>query len=259
MTNETFGLYSAYYDLLYRDKDYAGESQHVYDLIQAHASKPIKSLMEFGSGTGMHALEFAKRGWSVHGVEMSGTMLARANERVAKERFGTPQVIFQQGDMRSLRLSNKFDACAALFHVLSYQTSDADLNAAFETAVLHLNPEGLFVFDFWYGPAVLLQKPEVRCRMIANDSIEVTRIAQPVLKDEANIVDVNYTIFVKDKAMQQIHALKETHIMRYLFLPEIDRLLETHGLVRRYAGGWMTGNAPSTDTWGVCVVAQKRG
>jgi hypothetical protein len=32
-----FAAYSRYYDLLYRDKDYAGEARHVFDLLARHA------------------------------------------------------------------------------------------------------------------------------------------------------------------------------------------------------------------------------
>jgi hypothetical protein len=31
-----FGNYAHYYDLLYQDKDYVGETQLIYSLIQAH-------------------------------------------------------------------------------------------------------------------------------------------------------------------------------------------------------------------------------
>ena len=46
--------------------------------------------------------------------------------------------------------------------------------------------------------------------------------------------------------------------MRYLFLPEVDRLLACHGCVRERAEEWMTGYYPSRETWGVCVVARKK-
>lgn len=49
-----FNTYAAYYDLLYRDKDYVGEAAYVHDLIQHHAPG-AQEVLELGSGTGGHA------------------------------------------------------------------------------------------------------------------------------------------------------------------------------------------------------------
>ena len=59
-----------------------------------------------------------------------------------------------------LRLAGTFDAVIALFHVVSYQTTEHDLRATFATAARHLNPGGVLLFDVWHGPAVLAQQPE---------------------------------------------------------------------------------------------------
>ena len=125
------------------------------------------------------------------------------------------------------------------------------------TASCHLKQDGIFVFDFWYGPAVLWQRPASRVKKLFNNSIEITRFADSRLWDEANTVDVNYSIFVKDLVTNEINEINEIHRMRYLFLPEVDRLLEKNGFSRVLSEEWLTGNAPSVDTWGVCVVARK--
>ena len=49
-----FDAYAAYYDLLYKDKDYAGETEYVHRLIQRF-NPGAKSILELGSGTGKHA------------------------------------------------------------------------------------------------------------------------------------------------------------------------------------------------------------
>ena len=45
--------------------------------------------------------------------------------------------------------------------------------------------------------------------------------------------------------------------MRYLFLPEIDRLLDANGFERVGTEEWLTRKAPSLDSFGVCVVSRK--
>ena len=49
-----FAGYSRYYDLLYRDKDYAAESLYVSQLIKTHSPDAV-SIMEIGCGTGFLA------------------------------------------------------------------------------------------------------------------------------------------------------------------------------------------------------------
>ena len=56
-----FADYSRYYDLLYRDKNYVGESKYVAGLIRRHAPE-TKTVMEMGCGTGLHAATMAALG-----------------------------------------------------------------------------------------------------------------------------------------------------------------------------------------------------
>jgi len=131
---------------------------------------------------------------------------------------------------------------------MSYQTTNADLGAAFATAAAHLRPGGLFLFDFWYGPAVLIQRPEVRVKRLADEEIAVTRIAEPVMRVNENLVDVNYTVFIEVKATGQTEQVRETHRMRYLFLPEL--MLQRQGLFdERATHAWMSQGAVGADSW----------
>lgn len=257
--SDNFGHYSRYYDLLYADKDYAGETAYLRSLIVAHARKPAVSLLELGCGTGIHALMLnAEAGLGVCGVDLSETMLEGARTRAAAQGVGSDRVSFHQGNACSFRIDRKFDVVASLFHVVSYQTTEERLNAQFETAATHLDTDGLFIFDFWYGPAVLWQRPAVRTKRLSDEHIVVTRLAEPVIRDAENVVDVNYNLFVLDRATGVTTELREKHEMRYLFLPEIDHLLAVHGFVRERAEEWMTGKCPSLESWGVCVVARKQ-
>jgi SAM-dependent methyltransferase len=187
---------------------------------------------------------------------MSSEMLTLAKIRAEKEGC-VDSLSFVLGDARNFRVDENFDAIISLFHVLSYQTTDADLDAMINTASCHLKQDGIFVFDFWYGPAVLWQRPASRVKKLCNKSVEITRFADSKLWDETNAVDVNYSIFVKDLVTNEINEINEIHRMRYLFLLEVDRLLENNGFSRVSSEEWLTGNTPSVDTWGVCVVARK--
>ncbi len=251
-----FAGYSRYYDLLYRDKDYAGEARYVADLIEKHAPS-LRSVMEIGCGTGAHAAELARQGYDVTGVDMSEGMLAAAESR----KKGMPpglasRLSFAVGDARSVRLDRRFNAVISLFHVVSYQTSNADLAAAFATARAHLLAGGVFVFDCWYGPAVLRQWPAVTKKSLSDESTEVHRVATPEIHANRNVVDVNYDVQVTDINTRVTETLHETHSMRYLFTPEIELALESAGMKLVDSRAWMSDDPPGFESWGAVFVAK---
>lgn len=251
-----FNDYSSYYDLLYRDKDYAGEVDFLARTIRAHHPSAA-SVLELGCGTGRHAELLVLQGFKVQGVDRSKGMLQEALRRKSLLTANLAcSLEFSTGDIRDLRLDNRFDIVISLFHVMSYQTSNADLESACATAAAHLAPGGLFIFDFWYGPAVLTERPEVRVKRMEDDEIEVTRIAEPELHPEENCVTVNYEINIIGKRDGSFRRLRESHRMRYLFIPEINALFERHRLKPEFSCEWMSGNSPGLGTWSVCVGAR---
>ncbi len=251
-----FGNYARYYDLLYRDKDYAGEAQFVHNLLKNYAPS-TKSILELGCGTGYHAMLLAKEGYQFHGVDLSAQMLQRATDRLSQlPKSLASRLEFSQGDIRTIRLNQQFDAVLSLFHVISYQTTNQDLLAAFATAKAHLKPGGVFIFDCWYGPAVLSDRPSVRLKRLEDELISVIRIADSLMYPNENLVDVNYQVFIKQKNTGVVEELQETHKMRYLFTPEIKLLFVESGFKYVESREWMTNREPGFDTWGVYFVAQ---
>ena len=206
-----FDLYSEYYDLVYSDKNYQTEANYVHQLI--HQYRPTAStILDLGCGTGKHASAFASSGYAVNGVDMSESMLERAVElKKSLPPSVAQRVNFRLGDIRTYRDSSKFDAVVALFHVFSYCTTNADLRAVFETARYHLNPDGLLIFDYWYGPGVLTQTPVTRVKRLQNDRCKVVRVAEPELLPNDNLVNVNYWLLIDAFQTGDSEQLFETH------------------------------------------------
>ena len=250
-----FGTYSRYYNLLYQDKDYPGETEYVRSLIEKH-QPGAKTILDLGSGTGRHDILLAGMGYEVTGVDQSEEMLAVAHAQRGTLTPSSPPPTFTRGDIRTVRLDKTFDVVVSLFHVMSYQIANADLRAAFATAKTHLKPGGIFIFDCWHGPAVLTDRPAVRVKRLEDEEISVTRIAEPVMQPNHNRVDVNYQVFIRDKASGAVEEVRETHLMRYLFPPEIELCLAEQGLSIVESAEWMTGRLPGFDTWGVCYVVR---
>ena len=217
--------YAAHYDRLYRDKDYAGECDFLETIFQKFGHKKTASILDLGCGTGSHALLLTRRGYEVTGVDRSTDMLAIARQRAAECEL---KVDFQAGDIRRLDLGQSFDAVISMFAVISYQTRNTDLCAALQTVRRHLKPGGLFVFDCWFGPTVLAERPESRQRLIEENGERLLRFVTPVLDSTNQTVSVTYQLLrIRDDRL--LEDVTEVHCMRFLFPQEIRYFLETNG------------------------------
>lgn len=251
----TFENYGLYYNLLYADKDYAGETAFISRCLKRNGVLPSK-LLDLGCGTGRHAREMSRYGIAVTGVDMSPTMLEMGREALRQSQLpAVPELI--QGDARTVRLGRHFDAVTSLFHVMSYQNSEEDALAVLSTAWEHLAPGGLFLFDFWYGPCVLKERPEHRVKVMENEEARVVRTANPTLYLERDLVNVHYHIDLHDKNTGQDSTFEEDHPMRYWFLPELSWLARQAGFQVLRHGGWMHDSLPSDDDWGAWMVLEK--
>jgi SAM-dependent methyltransferase len=251
-----FCHYANYYDLLYKDKDYEAEANHVDEILQRYLPGN-QSILELGCGTGAHAEHLIKKGYDIHGVDVSEAMLARAEENKNKlDPFLSGHLSFSIGDIRNVRLKNTYDAAISLFHVISYLPENDDIQAVLSTVKSQVRKGGIFLFDCWYGPAVLNQKPEVREKQFEDDRYKIIRRAEPKMIANANIVEVNYQLLAEDKENGRVEKIEETHRMRYLFKPEIEIFFSSAGIQFVDFFEWMTGREPGLDSWSVCFIGR---
>jgi SAM-dependent methyltransferase len=252
-----FNAYSEYYDLLYNDKNYGAEVDYVSSLIQLYA-KNANTILELGCGTGLHACILAKLGYNIHGIDRSISMLDKALERRKYlENDIAEKTSFEAGDICTYQSQKKFDIVVSLFHVMSYMETNDHLAQAMETAKAHLNPEGLFIFDCWHGPAVLKDRPVSRTKFFENTDIYVKRVSIPEMSPERNIVDVHFDILMRNKNSNEEIHLQEAHKMRYLFPDEITTLLKTADFSLLHSEEWLTKNSLSENTWNACYICKK--
>jgi SAM-dependent methyltransferase len=249
---DNFKLYAEYYNLLYKDKDYAGEADYIDGFIRKYTNE-TKTILDLGCGTGRHAYELFKKGYKLTGVDISENMLKMADNLPKND------IEFVKGDVRTVELSKKFDVVISLFHVLSYQQTNDDVVSMLNTVKKHLKPGGLFICDCWYGPGVMNDKPEVRNRELENDRVKIFRKAEPEIHYDRNIVDVNYTLKIEDKTDSTISEVKETHCMRYFFNPEIRLFMDIKELKVLCDEEWLTGKELGADSWNAVYVCKNTG
>lgn len=136
-------MWPAYNELAWTEEFLADPAEYEYeagfyvDLIKGTArGDPPRTLLHLGSGAGMHDRVF-KRHFTVTGVDLSPGMLEKARAK-------NPDVKYLDGDMRSIRLGQKFDA-VAIPDSTDYLVTRDDLHRAVNTAAEHLKAGGVLL------------------------------------------------------------------------------------------------------------------
>jgi len=248
-----FENYAEFYDLYYKDKDYKSEIEFVLDFAAKYGVKPA-SYLDMGCGTGRHMEQFLAKGLAADGFDLSANMLKSAEKRLA----GYQNVNLSEGNLCSFRNGRKYPLVVSLFAVMGYLTSNEDLLAGLKTAAEHLEDGGVFIFDGWFGPAVLSEKPEERTHKYVSDDVTVYRHASPELDAEKQCVTVNYEITL-ERAGKKERSFKESHRMRMMFAQEMELAMNAAGLKMLGKSPWMQPDAKlGTDTWNICFAAGKK-
>lgn len=245
-----FKDYSKYYDLFYKDKNYKVEANFIINLIKKYKPKS-HTILELGSGSGSHANFLCKKNYQVTGIEQSEEMV---NYSLKKNIPNFRPVV---GNITNFKLNKKFDIAISMFHVISYLTNNNDLFNCFKLVNNHLNKDGLFIFDTWYSPAVYFQKPKITIKRINNKNYSITRISEPSIIYNNNIVNVNFEIIVNNHKTKLTSFINEAHPMRHFSYPEIELLANSTGFELIRSTELITDNNPSENTWGVLFILKK--
>ena len=98
--------------------------------------------LELGIGTGRIALPLARRGVSVHGIDLSKAMVARLRAKRDGEDIGVTI-----GDVATTTVDGSFSLAYLVFNTIMNLTTQADQVACFCNAAAHLEPGGCFVIE----------------------------------------------------------------------------------------------------------------
>jgi SAM-dependent methyltransferase len=241
--------YAAAYDDLYQDKDYLAETDLIENVFGLYGQSTVRRVLDLGCGTGGHAVVLAARGYDVVGIDRSAEMLERARARGSAARF-------ELGEIGNVDLGETFDAVLMMFAVLGYQVGNTDVQAALATARRHVRSSGLFFCDFWYGPAVLGQRPSERVKVIDVSRGQVIRVAAGDLDTLHDLCMVRYHVWRIEDGRLTIEA-REQHPMRYFFAPELELFLAAADFELVRLGAFPTIEDEATDqTWNVALVAR---
>ena len=251
---KVFEKYADFYDSYYRNKDYDSEVNFVLDLAKQNAPPPL-TILDIGCGTSGHLIPFAKKGLEVTGFDIPEAMIKQARKKIRQANI---RANVQVGDARTYRDGKKYDLIISMFAVMGYLISNEDFLAGLKTARIHLKKNGLFIFDVWFGPAVLHQMPETRIQEFEKDGLRIIRLVRPELDVIKQVVKINYDIieFIDERTVEVVY---ESHKMRYFFIQELKFLLENAGLKLIKVCPFMdSSRQPTIDDWNISIVAERQ-
>ena len=134
MTERLYGDLADWWPFISPPSEYAEEAALYVQMIQASARRPVREVLELGSGGGNNA-SYMKRSFAMTLVEPADGMREISRKL-------NPECIHLSGDMRHVRLRRTFDA-VFVHDAVMYMTTEDDLLAALQTVATHLAPGGV--------------------------------------------------------------------------------------------------------------------
>jgi SAM-dependent methyltransferase len=132
------------YDTLYGvNTDWPGWSAARHRMLAPILSS-ARQVCELGCGTGVTAIEFARRGLRVFALDFSREMCRVTRERAHAERLG---IWVRRADMRTFHLPVQVDLVTSEWGVINHLSRGADLVRTFRAVSRALRPGGHFYFD----------------------------------------------------------------------------------------------------------------
>jgi SAM-dependent methyltransferase len=128
------------YDSFTYRNDYETWFGMLLPALEKHGLK-VGRLLDVACGSGKGFSPMLRRGWSIHGCDVSAAMLERAKEKTAGE------VRLDVADMRELPVFGQFDLVWALNDPVNYVLSVEELDQALTGMRRNLGPGGLLLFD----------------------------------------------------------------------------------------------------------------
>jgi SAM-dependent methyltransferase len=103
----------------------------------------VRSVLDAGCGTGRVAIELARRGFDVVGVDLDARMLATAQRKA-------PALTWIEADLATVDLGRRFDGIVAAGNVFLFVAAGSE-DAVLANLARHLAPGGVLVAGFSLG------------------------------------------------------------------------------------------------------------
>jgi SAM-dependent methyltransferase len=165
------------------------------------ALRPPRRILDLPCGQGRHAIELARRGYEVTGVDLSPFLLKVAEERA---RAAGVRVRWRSGDMRQPLAGERFEVVLNLFTSLGYFADEADDRKVVGAAAAMLAPGGRFVIEVINGERVMAQFQEREWFTVGQTAV----VERRALDIATRRMVVERTVTSPDETEVNLHALR---------------------------------------------------
>lgn len=242
--------FAGVYDTLMDDYNYDAWSDHYLSLIcEALGTLPARAA-ECACGTGSLTVRFAQKGLSVTGVDISASMLRRAEEKARK--WGVNPVFIRQ-DMKSLELPRRVGAVLATCDGVNYLTTPKDVCAFFKSAYNALLPGGMLCFDCSSRHKLETVMGDA---FFGEERDGITMLWQNALNSQTHVLTMDITFFVREED-GRYRRFREQHHQRAHSVEEITAWLNNAGFEDIHAYGEMRRNDPKDTDQRIHYTARK--
>lgn len=224
------------------------------DFIEAEMnSDTTLKILDVGCGTGRHATELAKRGYTVTGIDLSESQLAKAKEKAANMNL---HIDFQKLDARNLPFEKEFDVaimlCEGGFPLMETDEMNFEI---LKNVTKALKDSGKFIFTTLNGLFPLHHSIE---EFGASATTEGNATYRNNTFDLMSFRDHNQTEFEDDSGVKKILQCNE----RYYIPSEITWLLKSLGYKKidiygARLGAFSRNDKLTTKDFEMLVVAEK--
>ncbi len=231
---QLYKKFATYYDKIYENVDYEGESEFINWAVKKHKTSPGIDLLDVACGTGSHAL-ILKTNFNVTGVDINENMLEIAREKV-------PEADFIKGDMKKLELERKFDVIICIFSAIHYNINYSELENTLTNFYNNLENGGILIYDLSFNTENWIEGI-VSVDTVVEEELKIARICQSKLKN--GIFNANFVFLVKDEDKFDFDI--DEHRLGVFEIDEVTKLMEKLGFKTYIYGDftfnrWQNGN-----------------
>ena len=223
--------FAALYDTFYRARDVASETRLAAGLLGLDEGRvPGAHVLDFGCGTGSHALAFAETGIAATGFDPSPAMIASA--RTKQPAPESVPVRFETGafdDFYRQLDGTRFDGAVSFFNVLNCMVSPEAMLSHLRLLRSRLAVSAKMLVEEWNGAAVFADKPRPNVRHFSADdkpTCEIVRIMVPDLDRISQICTLHYRVLTLDRATAGFTEFESVHTLRFLTPVQYRHLFE---------------------------------
>ena len=168
------------------------------EIIEYCHIEPGQAVLDFGCGAGRHALELARSGIRVTGVDYARELVEQADSNA--KRLGVPRTRFLTADCRYVQLDELYDAAVCLYDVVGTYADLKSNSRIVANLADHLKPGGFALIS-----VMNLVLTKSRARHFFSMMEEPDRLLQlppsDIMETTGDIFDPDYFMLDEDSAM----------------------------------------------------------